>query len=91
MENGLKAEDLKKCIRYYTNISYRYFNLSFFLVFLLPFIFRFGLGYKAVVGLLLGSFLSAVQLANSSTNAGGAWNNVKNNLEKLRMSNTEEY
>ena len=39
-------------------------------------------GVEAVCGLLIGSVISAVQLAISQSNTGGAWDNAKKYVEK---------
>ena len=39
-------------------------------------------GVEAVCGLLIGSIISAVQLAISQSNTGGAWDNAKKYVEK---------
>merc|ERR1711970_1688024 len=39
-------------------------------------------GVEAVSGLLVGSLISAVQLAISQSNSGGAWDNAKKYVEQ---------
>jgi Na+/H+-translocating membrane pyrophosphatase len=51
------------------------------LVLFTPLIFGFLLGYKSLVGLLPGMMVSSVQIAISSSNSGGAWDNAKKYLE----------
>lgn len=46
-----------------------------------PLIFGFLFGPKAICGLLPGMLVSAVQMAISSSNAGGAWDNAKKYFE----------
>merc|ERR1719421_569392 len=52
-------------------------------------------GVEAVCGLLVGSLVSAVQLAISQSNSGGAWDNAKKFVEGgqvfVRMEITREY
>merc|ERR1719240_2244260 len=38
-------------------------------------------GVEAVCGLLVGALVSAVQLAISQSNSGGAWDNAKKYVE----------
>lgn len=54
-------------------------------------IFGFLFGTKAVAGLLPGALISAVQMAISSSNSGGAWDNAKKFFESQKMKNTEEH
>jgi len=46
-----------------------------------PLIFGFLLGPKAIAGLLPGCLVSSVQMAISSSNSGGAWDNAKKYYE----------
>jgi len=52
-------------------------------------------GVEAVSGLLVGALISAVQLAISQSNSGGAWDNAKKYVEgdnvKVKMLITEEF
>merc|ERR1711959_466054 len=43
-------------------------------------------GVEAVCGLLVGSLISAVQLAISQSNSGGAWDNSKKYVEQKKVS-----
>lgn len=52
------------------------------LVMFSPIIFGFLFGVNGVVGLLAGSLVSGVQMAISSSNTGGAWDNAKKYVEK---------
>lgn len=49
------------------------------------------LGPKGIAGLLPGALVSAVQMAISSSNSGGAWDNAKKFFEKEKMKGTEEH
>jgi Na+/H+-translocating membrane pyrophosphatase len=48
-------------------------------------------GENAVAGLLPGALVSSVQLAISSSNSGGAWDNCKKYYESRKMKGTEEH
>jgi Na+/H+-translocating membrane pyrophosphatase len=52
------------------------------IVMLTPILTGFLFGAKAVAGLLAGILVSGVQMAISSANAGGAWDNAKKYVEK---------
>ena len=52
------------------------------LVILTPIVFGFLFGIKALSGLLAGTLVSGVQMAISSSNTGGAWDNAKKFIEK---------
>ena len=51
------------------------------LVILTPILVGIIFGPKAIAGLLPGSLVSGVQLAISSSNSGGAWDNAKKYIE----------
>lgn len=52
------------------------------MVMLTPVITGWLLGPEAVAGLLAGILVSGVQMATSSANSGGAWDNAKKFIEK---------
>jgi len=52
------------------------------LVILTPIILGFLFGVNIVTGLLVGGMVSGVQIAISSSNTGGAWDNAKKYIEK---------
>jgi Na+/H+-translocating membrane pyrophosphatase len=48
---------------------------------LTPLLLGYFYGPKAIVGFLPGAIVSGVQLAISSSNTGGAWDNAKKYIE----------
>ena len=91
IRNEIKDPDYKACIRISTAASLREMMGPGILVIGTPLIFGFFFGTKAVAGLLPGSLISAVQMAISSSNSGGAWDNAKKFFESQKMKNTEEH
>ena len=81
MENGeLKADftpDYNECITTATTSSLEYMIFPGCLVIFTPIITGVLLGPKAVSGLLIGIIISGIQVATSSANSGGAWDNCK--------------
>ena len=69
--------DYKRCIEISTQASLREMIAPGALVLLTPLITGTFFGVFAVYGLLTGALLSAVQLAISMSNTGGAWDNCK--------------
>merc|ERR1712004_256855 len=57
---------------------------------LTPLVIGFGLGPRAVMGLLAGCIGSATMLGVMMSNAGGAWDNSKKLCEKLKIKKTEQ-
>lgn len=49
-----------------------------------PMVAGFVFGPDAVAGVLAGNIVSGVQVAFSSSNAGGAWDNAKKEVEKIK-------
>merc|ERR1711977_420884 len=64
-----------------TNASLREMIPPAMLVMLSPLLTGIFFGVEAVSGLLVGSLVSAVQLAISQSNSGGAWDNAKKFVE----------
>merc|ERR1712232_181943 len=80
-EKGAKA-DHQKCIAISTAASLREMIWPGVLVMSTPLLFGAFLGSAAVAGLLSGAIVSAVQMAISQSNTGGAWDNAKKFVEK---------
>merc|ERR1711865_385732 len=67
-------------------ITFSFLFLAAMLVMLSPIITGALFGVEAVSGLLVGSLISAVQLAISQSNSGGAWDNAKKYVESGKVS-----
>jgi inorganic pyrophosphatase len=91
VRNGTKDPDYKACIRISTNASLREMIGPGILVILTPILTGFLFGRKAVAGILPGSLISAVQMAISSSNSGGAWDNAKKFFEADGKKGTDEH
>merc|ERR1712127_70291 len=79
---GHEPPDHAKCIAISTDASLREMILPGILVMGTPLLTGVFFGPKAVVGLLSGAISSAVQMAISQSNTGGAWDNAKKFVEK---------
>jgi len=79
---GHGAPDHARCIKISTDAALREMVPPGLLVILSPILTGYFLGVEAVCGLLIGSIISAVQLAISQSNTGGAWDNAKKYVEK---------
>jgi H(+)-translocating pyrophosphatase len=73
--------DYQACIAISTNASLKEMVPPAMLVMLAPLLTGALFGVEAVSGLLVGSLISAVQLAISQSNSGGAWDNAKKYTE----------
>jgi len=73
--------DYDRCVQISTRSALREMIAPGALVMLAPILTGTFFGVKAVYGLLTGSLLSAVQLAISMSNTGGAWDNCKKYVE----------
>merc|ERR1712232_450927 len=71
------APDYDRCIQISTKSSISEMIAPGALVILSPLLAGTFFGVQAVFGLLTGSLVSAVQLAISMSNSGGAWDNTK--------------
>jgi len=69
--------DYKKCILMSTKASIREMLVPGAMVILGPLVAGLGFGKNACAGMLSGALVSAVQLAISMSNSGGAWDNAK--------------
>merc|ERR1711988_513068 len=82
-EHGkLPTPDHARCIKISTDASLREMIWPAVLVMSTPLLCGFLFGSAAVAGLLTGAIVSAVQLAISQSNTGGAWDNAKKYVEK---------
>merc|ERR1712072_650857 len=73
--------DYQQCIGISTDASLREMIAPGMLVMFSPLLTGVLFGVEAVCGLLVGSLVSAVQLAISQSNSGGAWDNAKKYIE----------
>jgi len=73
--------DYQECIAISTKASLREMIAPGVLVMFSPLVTGIFFGVEAVCGLLVGSLVSAVQLAISQSNSGGAWDNAKKYVE----------
>merc|ERR1712070_1347541 len=79
---GHGAPDHARCIKISTDASLKEMVPPGLLVMASPILTGYLFGVEAVCGLLIGSIISAVQLAISQSNTGGAWDNAKKYVEK---------
>merc|ERR1719488_169579 len=69
--------DYERCIKISTEASLKEMLAPGALVILSPLVAGLGFGKNACAGMLSGAMVSAVQLAISMSNSGGAWDNSK--------------
>jgi len=79
---GHGAPDHDRCIKISTEAALREMVPPAMLVIITPVVTGAVFGVEALSGLLVGSLISAVQLAISQSNTGGAWDNAKKYVEK---------
>ena len=79
---GIVKPDYAKCVAISTIASLKEMILPSTLVIFTPIVFGFLFGINALSGLLVGALISGVQMAISSSNTGGAWDNAKKYIEK---------
>jgi len=75
--NGTEKPDYAACVEISTKASLKEMILPGALVMLTPLIVGFFFGVEALAGVLAGALVSGVQMAVSSSNTGGAWDNAK--------------
>jgi H(+)-translocating pyrophosphatase len=75
--NNTEKPDYKTCVAISTEASLKEMLPPGALVMLTPLIVGFLFGVEALAGLLAGALVSGVQMAISSSNTGGAWDNAK--------------
>lgn len=83
--------DYTRCIVISTNASLREMIQPGLLVMLSPIISGYLLGKNGTAGILIGGMISAVQMAISMSNTGGAWDNAKKYAEKLKRKGSAQY
>jgi len=83
---GEVAPDYERCISISTTASLKEMIAPGALVILTPIVIGLVFGPRAVAGLLPGILVSGVQMAISSSNTGGAWDNAKKFIEAGKLS-----
>eukprot|EP00924_Labyrinthula_sp_SR-Ha-C_P010244 maker-scaffold_23-snap-gene-1.2-mRNA-1 protein AED:0.02 eAED:0.02 QI:52/1/1/1/1/1/4/81/735 len=78
---GTAKPNYERCVAIATQASLKQMIAPSLLVILSPLLTGYIFGVHALTGLLTGSMCSAVQLAISSSNSGGAWDNAKKYIE----------
>merc|ERR1712185_842889 len=81
-KGGKYKPNYQGCIAISTNASLVKMIAPGALVILSPLVAGIFFGPAAVEGLLAGAIVSGVQVAISASNAGGAWDNCKKEIEK---------
>jgi H(+)-translocating pyrophosphatase len=79
---GTKEPDYDACVQIATTASLRQMVPPAALVMLTPLVIGVLFGKYTLAGLLPGAVVSGVQMAISSSNTGGAWDNAKKYIEK---------
>ncbi len=79
---GTAQPDAARCVDIATQSAIKRMILPAALAVLGPVVVGFGLGAEALGGMLGGALISAVLLALTMANAGGAWDNAKKYVEK---------
>lgn len=79
--DGSTEPDYEACVGISTDASIREMVPPGALVMLTPLIVGFFFGPDALAGVLAGALVSGVQMAISSSNTGGAWDNAKKYIE----------
>mmetsp|Transcript_8223 Transcript_8223/g.13297 ORF Transcript_8223/g.13297 Transcript_8223/m.13297 type:complete len:796 (-) Transcript_8223:65-2452(-) len=78
---GRTKPDYERCVQISTKASLREMIAPGALVMFSPILTGYLFGVHALAGLLAGSLVSSVQMALSSSNTGGAWDNAKKYIE----------
>lgn len=86
---GDKEPDYQSCIAISTKSSLKEMIAPGALVILSPILTGIFFGPLAVAGLLPGALISGVQMAISSSNTGGAWDNAKKYIEGGNLQSKE--
>jgi H+-translocating diphosphatase len=82
--NPTERPDYDACIAISTQASLREMVPPGAMVIFTPLLTGIFFGVSAVSGLLVGALIASVQLAVSMSNSGGAWDNAKKYIEKVR-------
>ena len=82
IKTGEEDPDYDACIMISTKASLLEMIPPALLVLLSPIVIGIGIGPKGLAGLLPGALVSGVQMAISSANTGGAWDNAKKYIEQ---------
>jgi inorganic pyrophosphatase len=90
-ETPPKKPDYHRCIVISTDASLYEMIAPGLLVMLSPIAAGFILGKNGTAGILIGGMISAVQMAISMSNTGGAWDNAKKYAEKLGLKGSDQY
>ena len=89
--NGIKVPDYDRCVKISTSASLSKMIAPGVLVMGTPLLVGFLFGPKGVSGVLAGAIVSGVQMAISSSNSGGAWDNAKKYIESNQSFNIYIY
>ena len=79
---GKAKPDTARCVDIATRAALRRMIVPGALAVLAPVVIGFGLGPKALGGMLAGALICCVMMALMMANAGGAWDNAKKYVEK---------
>jgi len=89
--DGLVAPNYQRCITISTDASLREMLPPGALVMFTPIVVGFFFGTNALAGVLAGALVSGVQMAISSSNTGGAWDNAKKYIEGGHMEGQKKH
>jgi len=84
-DGKLDEPDYAACIRVSTDHALHEMIAPGTLVMLTPILVGYFLGVRCLAGVLAGALVSGVQIAVSSANTGGAWDNAKKYIEGKHM------
>jgi len=90
-DNPPAKPDYDRCIKISTNASLYEMIAPGLLVMLSPIVSGYILGKNGTAGILIGGMISAVQMAISMSNTGGAWDNAKKYAEKQGLKGQDQY
>jgi K(+)-stimulated pyrophosphate-energized sodium pump len=79
---GKAKPDTARCVDIATRAALRKMTMPGSMAVLAPVVIGFGLGPKALGGMLAGALVCCVMVALMMANAGGAWDNAKKYVEK---------